>query len=144
MPSTRFPEILEAFFFASASAPDETEAWICLDSGAVYCWSDPMICGDEVNEGLPEDLHTSDRYLQLPGKHELDLGQELVFRFVEERLPADEQTVLGFFRQRGAWGKFKDLLVRRGQRDAWHAYEAQATETALRAWCAAHELSLAP
>lgn len=44
------------------------------------------------------------------------------------------------FRSRGAYGRFKSLLDRANQLEAWHRYEEQAVENALREWCEENEL----
>ena len=49
-----------------------------------------------------------------------------------------------FFHQRGAYGRFKDLLERKGMLEAWYECEAQAAEQALRAWSAENGLQLKP
>jgi hypothetical protein len=50
--------------------------------------------------------------------------------------------VATFFRKRGAYGRFKDLLERKGLLEAWYEYEAQAVEQALRTWSAENGLQL--
>jgi hypothetical protein len=47
-----------------------------------------------------------------------------------------------FFSKRGAYPKFKALLARRGAIDRWHAFEAKATEQALRDWCALNDIEI--
>jgi len=39
------------------------------------------------------------------------------------------------FAKRGAYAKFKTLLMRRGALERWHGFENEATEQALREWC---------
>ena len=56
--------------------------------------------------------------------------------------PSSYETVSNFFRQRGAYGKFKDLLERKGQLEAWYEFEAKAPELALREWAAEQGLSI--
>ena len=46
------------------------------------------------------------------------------------------------FGRRGAFARFRDLLIREGLRDQWHAFEAAAEERALREWCADMEIEL--
>ena len=53
-------------------------------------------------------------------------------RYLEEFLPVD---VLQFFRGRGAYARFKDLLGGRGMLDQWYDFEAKAVERALKTWC---------
>jgi hypothetical protein len=78
----------------------------------------------------------------VPHKYDLNLGNNLALTFAEEQLADSYETVSNFFRHRGAYGKFKDLLARKGELEAWYEFEAKATELALREWAAAQELSI--
>ena len=49
--------------------------------------------------------------------------------------PLDLLKTRNIFARRGAYGRFKDLLDSRGMLEKWYAFEASATENALRAWC---------
>jgi hypothetical protein len=81
----------------------------------------------------------------VPHRHDLDLGRPLVRRFCTEQLPpALAGQVEGLFRRAGAYSRFKELLDRNGRLDAWYAYETEATERALRDWCATVGLMLGP
>jgi len=71
----------------------------------------------------------------IPHKNDLDLGSRLALRFAEEELPGQYQIIERFFRSRGAYARFKELLAAHGCLDKWFAFEAAATETALRDWC---------
>jgi hypothetical protein len=81
-------------------------------------------------------------YLTLPRKNDLDLGRDLVMRFAVERLPGDVEAIVGFFRHRGAYGKFKGLLERKGKLQEWFDYEEAAKESSLREWCAENGVEL--
>lgn len=131
-------DLLDAFEFANAGAPYESSAFINLDTGAIHYTSDMI----ELEEELPEDLETSDRYLALPYKNELDLGRELALSFVEQELPNEYERAVGFFRSKGAYGRFKNLLESRGVIEKWYAFEAQTTEARLREWCQEHGIQL--
>jgi hypothetical protein len=137
MVTVKFSELLDAFDFASYSGPVEARAFINLDTGALYCISDAI----ELDE-VPEDLDFSDRYLALPHKNTLDLGRKLALSFAEQYLPNEYDAVTGYFHKRGAYGRFKDLLERRGVIDVWYEFEKTATERALRQWCDEHEIRL--
>lgn len=78
----------------------------------------------------------------VPNKHDLNLGKNLALAFAEKQLADSYQTVANFFRQRGAYGRFKELLERKGCLEAWYDYEAKATELALREWAAEEGLSI--
>lgn len=125
-------ELRIAIEFVSSAAPSENNAYISLDTGKIYWTSD---VADIEDEDQPEDLETSDRYIAVPHKNDLDLGRRLVMDFVEEAMPDATNTVAGFFRRKGAYGRFKDLLQTRGMLQRWYDFEDRATEDALRAWC---------
>ena len=125
-------DLRTSFEFVSAGAPFEHSAYICLDTGKLY-WKSADLTEEEAD--LPEDLETSDRYVAVPHKNDLDLGRRLALAFVDQELPDDSDTVEGFFRRRGAYGRFKDLLDTRGMLQRWYEFEERATEAALLAWC---------
>ena len=125
-------ELRDAFDFVSFGEQLSHTAYICLDTGKIYCHSGEI---DMEEEELPDDIETSDRYISVPHKHDLNLGRRLVFAFVDQELPADADTVEGYFRRRGAYGRFKDLLDRRNMLQKWYDFEEHATEAALLAWC---------
>lgn len=137
MITVKFVELLDAFDFANYAGPIESMAYINLDTGILYCAADGFDCDD-----VPDDLETSDRYLALPHKNDLDLGRALALSFAQAHLLDDYDTVLGYFSKRGAYAKFKDLLGHRGVLDTWHSYEKLATERALRDWCEEHDIQL--
>ena len=88
-------------------------------------------------------MKTSDRYIAIPHKNDLDLGNNLALRFAEEQLPHRYATVETFFRHRGAYARFKDLLAEERCLDQWYQFEAECTERALREWCAANQIDVA-
>jgi hypothetical protein len=126
-----------AFDFVSYAAPMEHNAYVSLDTGKIWWTSDSS---DAFDEEIPDDLETSDRYLAIPHKNELDLGRPLALRFAAQALPARYEQVEGFFRRQGAYARFKDLLEREGVLERWYAFEAEAVESALRQWCAENGL----
>lgn len=123
---------------AGDAAAVDCEAYINRATGQVY-W-----CGEGVDDEPPEDIEDGSLYIAVPHKSEFDLGRSLALRFVEEHLPRELDTVYEYFRKRGAYSKFKSLLDRVGQLDAWHEYEQAATETALREWCEQNGFALVP
>ena len=127
----KYDDLLAAYEWVSSS-PDDSEAFVSRATGGVH-WSSSTI---ELDEELPEDIGNGRIYVAVPNKHDLDLGKSLVLAFAEEQIPESYQAVAGFFRQRGAYGRFKDLLERKGVLEAWYDYEAKATERALREWAA--------
>ncbi len=139
MPTTiLLADLLSAYEWVSAGGFSENSAYISRATGQIFWSSDNY----DVEEPLPEDIDEAGLYLSVPQKHDLDLGNRLVFRFAQECLPDLYQDVRDMFRQKGAYSRFKDLLDRQGQLEAWHRYEEQATEAALREWCQGMELTL--
>jgi len=129
-------ELFTAYEWVSAgeAAALDCEAYISRKTGEIH-WS-----GEGVEEPLPEDVDDEGLYVAVPHKSEFDLGRSLAIRFVEEHLPGSLESVHEYFRRRGAYSRFKALLVHAGQLEAWHRYEQAATEEALRRWCEEHGL----
>jgi len=136
--TVRYSELLDAFEFVSFGVQVEHGAYIDLDTGSIYYVSAEI----EMEEEVPDDLETSDRYLAVPHKNDLNLGRDLVLSFVDDEIPSEYDTVAGFFRKKGAYGRYKDFLEARRLLDRWYAFEARATERALRAWSQENNIEL--
>ena len=93
------------------------------------------------DEELPDDID-DEKYISIPDKRELDLGKPLVLDFAREFLPVDYDEVRHIFSRRGAYGRYKDLLVRRGALERWYDFSNKSEETALREWCAENGIEL--
>jgi len=135
MVTVTYGDLATAFDFVSFGGPMEHRAYLSLETGAIYWISETNPIEEEE---LPDDLETSDRYIAIPHKTELDLGNTLAFRFVEEQLPHRYKDVRACFGRRGAYARYKDLLAAEGCLEAWYAFEAKSTERALREWCNAN------
>jgi len=107
-------ELLLAFDFVSSGAPKEHEAFLSLYSGAIY-WVSAF---DDIDEELADDLESSDRYLSIPHKNDIDLGGRLALRFAAKELNTQYDSIERFFRHRGAYGRFKHCSRRRA---AWRS-----------------------
>jgi hypothetical protein len=138
MVAVKLDDLSLAFEFVGAGTPCENNAYISLDTGEIF-WTSEM---NRMDEDVPEDLETSDRYLSVPHKTDLDLGKHLALRFAARELPGCYDQVAGFFRRKGAYARFKALLDSKGALDRWYTYEAESIEQALRAWCAENGLEL--
>ena len=134
-----FEDLSAAFDFVSFAAPCEHRALVSLDTGAIHWISETSPIDDEE---LPDDLDTSDRYLAIPHKNDLDLGNNLALQFVEERLPHRYADAAACFRHRGAYARFKELLAAERCLDKWYAFETECTDRALRDWCAAKQIQV--
>lgn len=124
-------DMQNAFEFASTGQPSENEAYLCKQT-AEFLWHTEF--GDEI-DAIPDDIGDEEKYIRIPHKKELDLGKPLVFAFAAEFLPADFDEVRLIFSKKGAYGRFKTLLLRRKALDQWYAFESKAADEALRDWC---------
>ena len=123
-------DLLLAFEFVSSGGIDDNVAYVSLDTGASY-W----VFEDSAAE-LPPDIDTSDRYVAVPHKHDLDLGRDLALRFAAAELsPGRYDDVRDAFRRRGAYARFKSLLAADNRLEDWHRFENEAIERALTEWC---------
>jgi hypothetical protein len=132
MVKVQFDDLSAAFDFVSFAAPLEHRAYISMDTGTIYWISEVA----PIDEEVPEDLETSDRYIAIPHKTDLDLGSHLALHFSAEELPDQYARIEGFFRRRGAYARFKELLSAEGRLETWYAFEAESTVKALKKWCA--------
>jgi len=133
----KFEDLLAAYEWVSSS-PDDCEAFVSRITGNVH-WSSSSI---ELDEELPEDIEDDSIYVAVPNKHDLNLGKNLALTFAEDQLADSYQTIANFFRQRGAYSRFKDLLERKGCLEVWYDYEAKATELALLEWAIEEGISI--
>jgi hypothetical protein len=132
----KFSDIEEAFLFVSSAGYGLHSAILNRDTGQIYyLWGGGGV--DEIDDDL--DL---DRCTEIPHKNDLDLGQELVFEFVEMNLPDEYDVVRQFFRKRGAYSRFKDLLEVNGLLQSWYAFQNQREKQALLQWCEENEIEM--
>ncbi|MGA7179492.1 MAG: UPF0158 family protein [Thiobacillaceae bacterium] len=134
----RLSELLDAFEFVSFGGDIDHGAYIDLDTEEIYYVSSENAMEEEVSG----DLESSDRYIAVPHKNDLNLGRDLALSFADEELPSDYDTIAGFFRKRGAYARFKDFLACHNLLERWYAFEAREKEKALRAWCQDHDIAI--
>jgi hypothetical protein len=60
--------------------------------------------------------------------------------FAREFLPDDYDEVRHIFSRRGAYRRYKELLVQRGALERWYDFSNKSEKTALREWCAENEI----
>ena len=109
----------------------------CKDTGQILYHSE-MGDMDEIGD---KDLDW-DTCIDIPHKNDLDLGQRLVFEFVEKHLPDGYHRVREIFRRRGAYGRFKDFLESKELLQSWYDFERRCEEQVLRQWCEENEIEL--
>ena len=141
-----FQEILTAFEFVGTGGDlGLHQAILCKPTGKIY-WRSEFSDLDELNElndEMPDDVEDDEKYVAIPDKRELGLGKPLALDFAREFLPSDFDEVRYFFSKRGAYKKFRALLIRRNVLDSWYDFESKATEQALREWCELNSIEVA-
>ena len=140
MVTVKYDDLSLAFDFVSSAAPTEHRAYVSLDTGRIF-WVSELNPVEE--EELPDDLETSDRYVEIPHPNDLELGKRLALRFAAEQLAHLSVEVEVCFRRPGAYARFKELLAREHCLEKWYAFETESTRRALREWCAANAIELA-
>lgn len=142
MPTISLDQLQNAMEWASSDFLDN-EAYICRQTGKIY-WivGDPGMIDEE--EEIPEDIHKSDRYLAVPDKRDLDLGNQLAFDFAAQYQAKHYDEVRDMFRRQGAYRRFKDFLERKDMLEKWYAYSDEQAAQALGEWCDAAGLSVGP
>ena len=139
---TSFTDILEAFEFVGVSGSrGENLAFLCRRTGKIY-WHSEFSDVAELDDELPDDVDDEEKYIAIPDKLELDLGKPLALDFAREWLPGDFDEVRYIFSRKGAYRKFRALLIRRKALDRWYEFESKATERALRDWCALNSIAV--
>jgi len=107
------------------------------ETGEIYYISE---FGD--SDELPDDVEDPDKYIEIPHKNELDLGESLVLQFVSEHISEEMGRVEKIFRKKGAYSRFKTLLEQKGLLDQWHDYENRRTSQVLREWCKDNKIDI--
>ncbi len=127
----KWADIENAFEFVSLGNQYETQAFLNPQTGEFYYKSE--ISGTDER---PEECEAEwDSYISIPHKNEIELGRNLVYEFAAACIPEHEEAVRRFFKERGAYAQFKELLTRIDKLQAWYDYENKRTTDELRRWC---------
>ena len=137
MAGVRFGDIEDAFLFVGSAPYGTHSAYLNVETGQVF-YQSQMADLDEIGD---EEMGW-DHMIEIPHKNDLDLGQSLVFDFVEANLPDDYHRVRDIFSRRGAYGRFKEFLDAKDLLDAWYRFEHEREQEALRSWCDENEIPL--
>ena len=68
----------------------------------------------------------------------------LVMEFVRRRCPELIDRILAIFSRRGAYGRYKDLLVEKNMLEDWYDFENKRTREALLKWCELQGITIEP
>jgi hypothetical protein len=118
-----FSEIQDAFLFVSSTEYGMHSAILYKDTGQIYYHSELGGIDDMDEEDLDWDM-----CIEIPHKNDLDLGQNLVFEFVERHSAVEYHSVQQIFQYHGAYRRFKDLLEQKGLLQSWYNFENQRQE----------------
>jgi hypothetical protein len=90
----KLSDIQDAFLFVSGAPRGMHTAILCKHTGQIRYRSE----GADLNEIGEEELDWN-ACIEIPHRNDLDLGQGLVFEFVESVLPGDYEHVRQIFRK---------------------------------------------
>ena len=140
MPTVSLNELQGAVDWVSDIYMDN-EAFICRQTGKIY-WVSGDSGWDDEEEELPKDIHDLEKYLPIPNRYELDIGNRLAFNFAARYLAEQYDDVRAMFRRKGAYGIFKELLAQKDLLDTWYAYSDEQTLIAIKEWCDSEGLAI--
>jgi hypothetical protein len=129
-----FEDFTAAFDWVSADPARENAAYIDRTTHQLY-WN-----LEDGSEDIPKDIADTTKYLPVPHKYDLDLGNALNLSFVKTHASDSYSEVSGFFKQRGAYSKFKQWLDQENLLETWYEYEATQTEQTLTQWLKTHSI----
>jgi Uncharacterised protein family (UPF0158) len=129
-----YSSIEDAFLFVSSAAQFEHSAVVHRITGETFFASD---YSDDFEFPGDED---DNNYISIPHKNDLKLGKPLVMEFVQNHCPELTKCVVAIFSRRGAYGRYKELLVEKGLLEEWYTFENARTKEALLEWCAENGL----
>ncbi len=132
-------DIEAAVDFVSMQPYGTNEAWVSVDTGEIF-----LLSGYGDSDELPDDFEQSNRYLPIPHKNDLDLGNQLVRDFINSEAPSLSRQVDEIFQHKGAYSRFKSVLVSNDLLDRLHEFENERTANVVREWCKVHQLPLSP
>lgn len=132
-----FKDILEAFEFVNFGSMYEHQAFLDTSIGKIYYHSES---GDDMDE-LPEDID-DERFIEIPHKNELNLGEKLVLKFAYLYFPDEVGRMQTMFDRKGAFSRYKAFLDQKGMLERWYEFESKEQEKALREWCGANSIKI--
>ena len=134
-------QLWEAYQEADFDSQFGSYAAINPDDGRIVVVpSDVDIDTEEVEE--IESQLSEGNWIELPTRNELNLGRALVFQFAEQYLnAADYERTERYFSRRGAYRKWKDLLISRDLEKEWYRFEEKATITELKEWLSENDIA---
>jgi hypothetical protein len=137
MAALRFSDIEDAFLFVGSAPYGTHSSFLNAETGQIFYQSEMADMDD-----IDDDEMDWDQMIEIPHKNDLNLGQSLVFEFVETNLPDEYGRVRDIFSRRVAYGRFKDLLASKDLLEVWYRFEHEREQNALRSWCEENRIGL--
>jgi len=133
----KFAELELAFAFANFDDRSDNSAYVSRSTGKTF------VCSDLAGiDELPDDFDSSDDYVEIPHKNDLDLGTNLVWDFVDREIPGVKDKVRELFARRGAYARYKTFLADLDLLEKWHRFEDDRTKEILIKWCEDEGISI--
>lgn len=140
MPTVDLDQLQGAMDWVSSDSLTN-EAYVCRKTGRIYWIPDDAERGDEW-EQAPAGVQDPEKFVLVPDKYYLDLGNKLAFDFATQYCPDQYDDVRDLFRRKGAYGRFKDLLAQNSLLDQWYGFSEQQAHMALQEWCKSEGLEV--
>jgi hypothetical protein len=134
----KLADILDAIEYVSG-APRGENCVVCNKRTSQFLYASEMSGENEIPDGLDWD-----EWVEIPHKHDLHLGQQLVYRFILEHLPDEADTARRIFRRRGAYRRFKDFLEDHQMLQQWYDFQDRETRIAVEQWCNENGIEIEP
>ena len=128
---------LEGGYEMTNSGSGEVAVYVSKVTGEVVWDGEEFI--DEPCE--VKNVGDNDDYIHLPDKYDLDLGRVLVMSFAQT-VPRQYDEIRNIFSKRGAYGRFRNFLIKNSLLDKWYAYENEKKKEALVSWCKQNDLEV--
>ncbi len=93
-------------------------------------------------DDMPEGWEEDEDLVEIPHRNDLDLGTQLVWKFVRNEMPDNYERIREIFSGRGAYRRYKSFLERKGLLETWYEFENSATSEAMRIWCKDNNIEL--
>jgi hypothetical protein len=130
-------DLEDAFLFVSSEDLGTNNAYLNIETGEISYDSE---MSDSYE--LPEDFDEPDKYVSIPHRNELDLGNALAIEFISKYLPGELDKVSSIFHRKRAYTNYKDLLEKKGFLEKWYEFEKEHQDQALRQWCEENDIEL--
>lgn len=133
----KYDDLVLAFEYVTMGGSYGNEVFVSRSTGQTFVRSE--LAG--IDE-LPDDVLENEDYVELPDRNDLDLGNRLIWDFVDTEIPGLRDEVRRIFSHRGAYRRYKARLAELSLLEAWHRFEDQRVKKALLEWAGDHGITV--